>query len=81
MQYGYCAGESISLSGLYFGEVECFDKCRNIDDATGCTYEMDQKTCSYYNTNVTFAAGRDGIISDPASARNICWIFSHSRTD
>ena len=75
-QYGYCKGESIPLSGSYSSDVECFDKCRSMDNVTGCTYEKDQKTCAYYNTvDVTFAADQDGVISNPASGRSICWIF------
>ena len=75
-QYGYCSGSEIGFSDTYSSAVECFDICRSIDEATGCTYEMDLQTCAYYTMEVTFAAGRDGVISDPDSQRTICWLFN-----
>ena len=74
-QYGYCSGSEIKFTENYESDLECLNECTNQVDATGCSYHKDLKTCSYFTTAVRFAAGQDGVNSDPDSSRNICWII------
>ena len=78
-QYGYCSGSEITSDQHYDSDEECLNECKKHAGATGCSYNISKKTCAYFTEKVTFAAGLDGVVSDPSSSRNICWIFKKGK--